>query len=423
MTDARLKLRLYAMMFLQYSVQGAYLPILTVYARDTLYFGSQQLGQFAAAVFIGPLLAPLLIGQIVDRHIPTQYVLAFCHAAAALTMFALASQQSFGPAIALAALYSILYVPTMMLTNAVAFSHLKEREREFPTVRVWGTIGFILPAWCIEPFFLAGLTGDELNRARVVAFWISGALGLAMALYSFSLPHTPPQRRGSFAPSRILSMLRERNFLVLVTVTFFIAMVHNYHFVWNGPFLRSALSAAQIEGAYEQRISSLGQISEIGVMFLLGLMVVRLGFKMTLLIGSLAYLARCTLFALAAWSGPPVELPLAIAAQTLHGFCFGCFLATAFMYVDRVAPPDARGSMQTLFGTFVFGSGAVLGAIGGGAIGKFFSQTVAGKEVNDFTSIWLVGAALAAVCAAALAALFSAAESSPRRFDTGPDVT
>jgi MFS family permease len=335
-------------------------------------------------------------------------VLAFCHAAAAVVMFSLAVQTSFTPAIALATLYSILYVPTMMLTNSVAFTHLKQREREFPAVRVWGTIGFILPAWCIEPFFLAGLTGDELNRARVVAFWISGAVGLVMALYCLTLPHTPPQRRGSFAPAQVVSMLRERNFLVLVTVTFFIAMVHNYHFVWNGPFLRSALSAAQIEGAYEQRISSLGQISEIGVMFLLGLMVVRLGFKATMLFGCLAYLVRCSLFALAAWSGPPVELPLAAAAQALHGFCFGCFLATAYIYVDRVAPPDARGSMQTLFGTLVLGTGAVLGAIGGGWIGKFFSQTAGGNEINDFTSIWVVGAAVSALCAAAFAVLFPA---------------
>jgi nucleoside transporter len=410
-TPLPMKLRLYVMMFLQYFVQGCYLPIVTLYVRDALGFNGNEMGWFVAAFSLGPLAAPFVIGQIVDRHLPSQWVLAFCHLAAGATMLTMYTQTQFLPIVLLGTLYSVLYVPTMMLTNSLAFHHLKWRDREFPVVRLFGTLGFVLPAWVIELYWLAGLQGDELNQARGIAFWLSGAVGLAMAAYALTLPYTPPKRRdGKFAPGVVIGMLRQRNFRVLVVVTFFIAMVHNYHFLWNGPFLKTVLHHAGIQGAYEGRISSIGQISEVGVMLLLGMLIVQLGFKRTMLIGATAYLLRCLTFALAARLIEPTvapELPLVLACigQALHGLCFGCFLATAYMYVDRVAPVDVRGSMQNLFGTFVIGLGAVVGGAAGGVLGEFLDQS-SGGGTSYWIDIWLAGAALAASCAIAFAFRF-----------------
>jgi hypothetical protein len=319
----------------------------------------------------------------------------------------------------LGTLYSVLYVPTMMLTNSLAFYHLKNRDREFPVVRLFGTLGFVLPAWVIELYWLAGLTGEELNQARGVGFWLSGAVGIVMALYALTLPYTPPKRRGGkFAPAVVVGMLKHRNFLVLVLVTFFIAIVHNYHFLWNSPFLKSALRSAGIEGAYEQRISSIGQISEVLVMALLGMAIVRLGFKRVMVVGAAAYSLRCLTFALAASSPPEAQLALACAGQALHGLCFGCFLAAAYMYVDRVAPPDVRGSMQNVFGTFVIGLGAVMAGVIGGQVGDLFSRTTGDTRIYNFTGIWLAGAALAAACLAAFAIWFPAdKQASPKNID------
>lgn len=409
-TPPSMKARLSVMMFLQYFAQGCYLPIASVYLQDALHFDGWQVGTFNSALAVGPLLAPFVIGQLIDRHIATQYVLAFCHLLAGLLMFGLYAQTSYGPVMVLGTLYSVLYVPTMMLTNSLSFHHLSNRAREFPMIRFWGTAGFVVPAWLIEPVFLSGLTGDQLNAARGVAFWLSGAASVAMALYALTLPHTPPQRREvrRFAPGAVISMLRERQFLVLVAVSFGIAIVHNFYFVWNGPFLTSILRYGGIEGAYEQRISSLGQISELAVMAGLGLAIVKLGYRGTLLVGAFAYLARCLAFALAAWlpASFAVKMTLAGGGQALHGLCFGCFLATAYIYVDRVAPSDIRGSMQNLYGTFVLGLGFFCGGLVGAEVGDYFSSTINGLVVREWVNIWLSCAVLAAICLAALAIWF-----------------
>jgi MFS family permease len=137
-------------------------------------------------------------------------------------------------------------------------------------------------------------------------------------------------------------------------------------------------------------------------------MIVRLGFKRTMLIGGAAYLLRCLTFAAAASSPPSVQLALAVVGQALHGLCFGCFLATAYMYVDRVAPVDIRGSMQNIFGTFVIGLGAVTAGIVGGQVGKLFTSQTGDVIQRDWTSIWLAGAAVAAGCLVAFAIWFPA---------------
>jgi MFS family permease len=298
----------------------------------------------------------------------------------------------------------------MMLTNALTFHHLVNRDREFPMVRVWGTIGFVVPAWLIELYWLKGLTGTELNQARGIALMLSGSAEILLAFYCLTLPHTPPQREAArrFAPAEVFGLLHRRDFQVLVIVTFLIAMVHQFFFVWNGPYLTWFLRASGILEAREQRIASIGQISEIAVMAGLGLAIVRLGFKWVLAVGATAYLVRCLIFA-----AVPLLTDSYLAAttlvylgQALHGFCFGCFLATGFIYVDRVAPPDARGSMQTLYGTFLFGSGAFVGGLFGGEVGRWF-QTSAGAQMQyDWSGIWLASAGLAAVALVVFLLLF-----------------
>ena len=305
--------------------------------------------------------------------------------------------------------YSILYVPTMMLSNALAFEHLKNSDMEFPWVRLFGTLGFIVPAYLIEFWWLRGLQGDELNQARAVAFALSGIAGIAMGIYCLSLPYTPPRQslERKYAPGAVVALLRQRDFLVLVVVSFFIAIAHEFVVVWYSPFMRTILDTGGW-GAYEQSISSVGQICELAVLAGLGLLIKRLGFKGTMLLGTVAYLLRCLLFA-AVFSldlPPTGRLLLAAAGQALHGFCFGCFLAVAYIYVDRIAPKDVRGSMQTVYGTFVVALGFFVGGFVSGAIGDWFSTTVDQTTVRDWTSIWLSCAAICALCVVVFAAMF-----------------
>jgi nucleoside transporter len=454
-TPTGLRYRLCVMMFLQYFVQGSYLPVITEYLRSGLDFTPGQIGTFSAAIAVGPLVAPFFFGQLVDRHLATEKVLAVCHLCGGAIMLALYSIEAYVPIVVLGVLYSTLYVPSMMLTNSLSFHHLADREREFPLIRLWGTIGFVVPAWWVEMVFLRGLEGPQLDKARGIVLAFAGFGGLVMGLYCLTLPHTPPSKsdKKDLAPGKVLRLLRHRNFAVLVGVSLIVAIVHKHYFVWAAPFLRTVLDSVGIAAAIEGRIMSLGQIAEVVVFALLGLLLKRLGFKRVMVLGAFAYLLRCVLFAWAitipggeatfaaqSWAmsftaNGPAKLifTLLVVGQMLHGLCFGCFLAAAYIYVDKVAPPDVRGSMQTFYGTFIVGAGLFLGGFVSGWLGGIFetapgegtirsalgittttglvefTRMRAGQEVTviaDWPGIWLSGGAIALVALVLFAILF-----------------
>jgi Na+/melibiose symporter-like transporter len=308
-----------------------------------------------------------------------------------------------------------------MLTNSLAFHHLQDRNREFPLVRVWGTIGFIVPSWFILFYFLKGLQGSELIHAQGIAFAVSGVAGLVMSAYCLTLPHTPPmqQTSGEFAPGVVFRLLRQPAFRVLFGVTFFIAAVHNYYFTWNGTLVRSVLARADRADS-TQAFTTIGQIAEIAAMALLALALRRFGFKRTMLLGGLAYTVRCLVLAAAGSEtlSFPAACGLAAAGQALHGFCFAFFMAAAFIYLDRTSPSDVKGSVQTIYGTLVMGLGMVFGGFVAGAIGDRFSSGSGSSKVFDWPPIWLVCAAIAAACTVVFAVAFpgdqgSSAKNSP----------
>ena len=444
-TPFPVKLQLYGLMFLQYFIEGCYLPIISLYLQEALGFDSKEIGYFGAALAAGPLVAPFILGQLVDRHLATQHVLAVSHLLGGFVMLVLYVQTGgFWTPVILGTIYSILYVPTRMLANSLTFHHLKDRDREFPFVRLWGTIGFIFPAWLVELWWLRGLEADELDQARGVVLALAGIAGLVLAGYSLALPKTPPPGRETrdFAPGRVVGLLRLRSFLVLVLVTFGIAIVHKCYFVWNSLFLRAILDRGGVAGAWEQRLSSLGQIAEIAVLAAVAFAVVRLGFKRTMLIGVGAYLARYLIFAGGSLMEEPFGLLMALVCvgQALHGVCFGCFLAVAYMYVDRVSPVDVRGSMQNFYGTFVVGLGFFVGGFAAGWVGDGFTsrageptlRSALGVEsarglmsftsaesnqelVRDWPGIWLSFAAFTLLCGVVFVAFFPRADPGEER--------
>ena len=443
-TAPTMHVRLDVMMFLQYFVQGAYLPVLSVYLQAGLGYTPNQMAIFIGAMAIGPFIAPFIIGQLVDRHFASQHVLAACHFLSGAIMLALYflvsySQAPFAAIVVLAGLYSALYIPSMMVSNSLAFHHLKDRERDFPLVRLFGTIGFIVPAWLVELVFLDGLEGAELNSARGIVLAVSGWSGIAMGIYSLTLPHTPAHKKeqNDLAPGKVVGLLRQRNFLLLVGLSLIIAVAHKFFFVWNSPYLSDILLKGDIKEAYEQRISSVGQFFEILVMIVLGLSIKRLGFKKTMLIGAGAYFVRCLILAYAiTLEDVYFSIGLACVGQALHGVCFACFLATAFMYVDRISPADVRGSMQNFYGTFIISLGMFVGSFVSGGVGELFTtdpdeptvratmgiaseagvttfeQNIPGEEnatetkIRDWPGVWLSGAAIALIGLIGLAILF-----------------
>jgi nucleoside transporter len=407
-SSLNLRVRLSVMMFLQYFTQGCYLPVASLYLKDHLNFSSWQLGLFGSAVAFGAMLAPFISGQLADRYFRTERFIGFSHLVAGTCMAAIKFSSNANLILFLAFAYSLLYVPTISLTNMMCFRNLKRVDYEFPRARVWGTIGFITPLWLFDIFWFTPLLGDPeaLTAARGDTFLLSGIVAYVMAAYCLTLPATPPKRDAvvKFAPAEAFGLLNNRAFLTVLLVSFPIAAVHKFHFVWNTPYIKKAGVAENWIG----RATSIGQIFEIGVMVALGFFISKFGFKKTILLGIGAYVLRNSLFALLPFPA------VAIAAQALHGFCFACFFAASFMLVDRLAPRDSRASVQTTYGVIALGVGAFAGGWFAGKIGDLFSSKVVDEATGvtetlyDYTNIWMAAAVVSALSFVAFAIFFPA---------------
>jgi predicted MFS family arabinose efflux permease len=245
-----------------------------------------------------------------------------------------------------------MYVPTLSLTNAICFHHLKDAQRQFGLVRLWGTIGWIAASWPLY-FVLKGKQGPELGSALTSIFWIAGGASLLLAALSLSLPHTPPARSGqSNAPLEAIRLLAAPAVLVLFVVAFLDAAVHQGYFQLSGQFYATL-------GIPDNRIMiamSLGQVAEIGTMALLGVFLKRLGWRRTMTIGIAGQAVRFAIYSL----GGPVWL--VVASNLVHGLCYAFFFASVYIFVDAYFPKDARASAQGLFNLVILGVGPFVGA-------------------------------------------------------------
>lgn len=372
--------RLAAMMFLEYVIWGSWLPLLALYLSDVLQFSGGQIGWIFATQAIACLVALFAGGQAADRWISTEKLLALCHAVGGTAMFALAWQQSFWPFFALMLVHQLAYIPTMSLTNAIAFHHVADARRDFGRIRLWGTIGWIAASWPFV-FILSGKAGAELHAALGSIFLVAGVASYALAGFSLLLPPTPPSRNASAgnAPLAAIRLLAVPSFLALFVVTFLDAVVHQCYFQWTSPFLeRAGLSANWIMPAM-----SIGQVAEIVTMGALGAVLARLGWRTTMAIGIAAHAARFFVYAI----GDPLWLMVAI--NVVHGMCYAFFFAAVYIFVDEHFPKDSRASAQGLFNLLILGVGPFAGSVLWGALGDRF-RTAAGEV--DFQRLFLVPA-------------------------------
>jgi nucleoside transporter len=390
--------RLSLMMFLQYAVWGAWLPLAARYLTASpgdggLGFTGAQVGAILGlAGSIGAIASPFIAGQFADRYFSTERFLALLLALGGVLKWVTAAQTGYSAWLVLSILYSVVYMPTLALSNSLAFSHLEDRGH-FGKVRVWGTIGWIAASWVFPMLYLQTdlrlhwmppfLTGPELPNvtARLAdSLRFSALISWGYALFCLALPHTPPRKEGveKLAFAKAFRLLGERSFLVLVLASLPISVIHQVYFLQTPPFLSSlGLLDSQIGPAM-----TIGQFSEIFIMALLGLLLVRLGFRNVIALGALAYFVRYTI-----WSYPTLPVGLLVASQFLHGICYACFFAAAYIYTDRVAPADVRHSAQTVFGILILGGGPVLGGMLSGWLADTYARS--GSQV-DYGALWRV---------------------------------
>lgn len=413
-TVPRPKLRalLAGMMFLEYAVWGAWMPILsaTLFNRGV---PGDEIGNIYGVLWLACIIAPFLGGQLADRRMPAQWFLAGSHLLAAAAAFITAEQTTAKGVYWGLLAWSLLFTPSLGVTNAVALRHIDrtelpeaQREREFSLIRTAGTIGWIVAAFLLLGFIAATGADPTGKTGALTEMRLTGILGIAMAVFSLFLPNTPPASvptTGDRADNDPLAFRRAfrlfqtvPGFTVFMVVSFVAAMEFQFFYVLSGPFLESGVFT-QIPHNLVAPTKSISQVAEIlSLAVFLPLWLPRKGMKWCLLIGSLAWPVRYIIFAI----GKPAWL--VVASLALHGFGYAFVLVVQQLYVDRVAPRDIRASAQSLLNFITLGLGNWLGSLLCGQVLKHYTQ---GTQTN-WPMVFLQPTLLTLLCAAAYAFTF-----------------
>lgn len=413
-----LRFRLNAMMFLEYAVKGLWFPLagffLTVAIVDGgLGFTQREKGLIIGVpMAIGAICAPF-IAQICDRYLPTEKILAVLLFFTGIIKILLSYQNTFSGWMGFSIAFTILYLPTVSLTNSLAMRHLKDPKTQFPGVRVWGTIAWIAVGWGFSmiwlqhdlhfqwlPPFLKGIEHTDITARMLDSLKIAGVLCMVYAVFCwFILPPTPPVPNQSkkIVLIEALGLLRKRSFAILMLCGLAIATIHTIYFFQMAPFLKAnGLDQSDIMPAM-----SIGQFSEIAVMGMLGLCLSKFGYRAVITFGALAYALRYGICAI-------TDLPLSayVSAQVIHGFCFAGFFAAAFIYVDRVAPPQIKNSAQTLFMLVMLGIGPLTASWLNGYLAGIIGENTKEISATGFAFFWKVNAFIALVTAVVFGLFF-----------------
>ena len=390
------RFRLGVMMFLQYAIWGAWAPVLSDYLLNDLGFSGAQMGIIYSLLPLATIIAPFIGGQIADRYFPSEKVIAFSQLIGGVFLVYISTVTDYSTMMWLMLIYCLIYAPTLALTNSVAFINLKNSEKEFGIIRVWGTIG-----WIVAGLALAGwrhvAASKEVFAVQGDTLMLAGIFSIIMGFLSFKLPHTPPNKEGTkpWAFLEALKMMKDKNFLIFIIIAFVVATELMFYYALTAPFLTSekiGISSASVSG-----VMVIAQIAEIFVLaILLPYFITRIGIRKVLALGVLAWPLRYIIFAI----GSPSWL--VIASLSLHGFCFVFFFAAAFIYVDVVSPKDIRHSAQSLITLVTYGAGNYIGSLFAGWIKDYFT-TDAG---TNWTGVFLVPCALTILCAAAFLLFF-----------------
>jgi nucleoside transporter len=384
------------MMFLQYAIWGAWSPVLSDYLQNNLGFDGVQTGIIYSLLPLATIIAPFIGGQIADRLLAGEKFIALLQLAGGAILIWVSTMSDYRLMAGTMLLYCILYAPTLALTNSVAFINLENSEKDFGRIRVWGTLGWIAAGLGLTLWRnLAGGSGGIAMQGDTLM--LAGIFSLAMGLFSFFLPHTPPQKEGTrpWAFLEAIKMMKNRNFLVFILISFIVATELMFYYILTAPFLTSPQIG--VSQANLPMVMSIAQLAEIFVMaLLLPSLIRKISIRKILALGVLAWPLRYIIFAV----GKPAWL--IIASLSLHGFCFVLFFVAAFIYVDTVAPPDIRHSAQSLITLVTYGIGNYLGSLFAGKIQSLFTSGGA----TDWTSVFLVPVVLTALCALAFLAFF-----------------
>jgi nucleoside transporter len=421
------RINLSVMMFLEFFIWAAWYVPLGVYL-GTMGFPGTAIGSAYSTTALAAIVSPFFVGMIADRFFSAERVLGIMHIAGGIAIFGVSRIVEPGLFFWVLLVYALTYMPTLALVNAVAFQQMDNTEKQFPAIRVFGTIGWIVACLIIgflevnnggarwnfaEPFgipvnFIIPLASGEGDwntaSATSIPMVITAAVAIFFGIYSFFLPHTPPKAKGQKVKARdvlgidALSLMKDRSFAVFVISSFLICIPLAAYYAFGNLFLTEAGMANPTAKL------SLGQMSEFFFMLVMPFFFVRLGVKKMLLFGMLAWVGRYVLFV---FGNGESLVWMYYVGILLHGICYDFFFVTGQIYVDNEAPKEIRANAQGFIAMITYGVGMYIGSILSGFIGEYY-QIMEGEEIvgHVWSNIWGIMAIMAVVVSIGFALLF-----------------
>ena len=388
------RIRLSFMMFLNYVIWGSWYVTIGTYLTATLKFSGTETGAVFGTTALASMISPFFVGLIADRFFASERVLAVLHLLGAGLLYLVTTQTTFGPVYGIMLAYCLCYFPTVSLTNSITLRQIKNPGKDFPLIRVFATIGWVVIGLII------GQMGVEATH---VPFLIAAGASLLMSAFSLMLPHTPPENKGEAITVRsilgldALDMLKDRSFLVFVIASILACIPLTFYFSFTNAYLNE-LKVSNAAGKM-----ALGQVSEIGMMLLMPLIFRKVSVKFILLMGLAAWSLR---YALLAFGNPDSGMWMFYLAILLHGVCYDFFFMTGQLYTDMQAPPKLRSAAQGLIIFLTYGVGMFIGSLLSGVAIDYFTHTSGGVVTKDWQSFWSASSAGAFVILLMIALLF-----------------
>lgn len=380
-----IRVKLSAMMFLEFFIWGAWFVTMGTYLTVTLKAtGTQNAGAYATQS-LGAIIAPFVIGLIADKYFSAQKILGVLHLLGAASLFYATTITGFDKFYPNILFYMIIYMPTLALVNSVSFKQMQNPSKEFPPIRVFGTAGWIIAG------LLIGYLGWEKSGSLVLTFKMAAGASLILGLLSFTLPDTPPVKKGqktSFGDIiglDSIGLLKNRSYLTFFLASVAICVPLAFYYNFTNPFLNEVGVTA---AAGKQ---SMGQMSELLFMALMPLFFVRLGVKKMLAVGMLAWVLRYILFA---YGDVGANYWMLIAGIVMHGICYDFFFVTGQIYTDNLAGERFKSAAQGFITLATYGVGMLIGSyISGPIVDHWQTSTTS----HNWQTIWLIPAGIAAV--------------------------
>lgn len=398
------RFQLSTMMFFQYFIWSAWYVTMSTFLSKGLGCDDTQVGYaygFTAFAFI---ISPIFTGLVADKFFDSEKILGVLHLVGAGVLYIMSLSSSFDSFFPLMVLYMLMYAPTIALTSSIAMQQIDNPEKDFPSIRVLGTIGWIAAGLYIgygNFDFANGFALKGFDETSSTPFLIASFASAFLGLFSFSLPKVAPKDKGGKVDIKSLlgldaiGLMKNASFRMLIISIFLIYIPMTFYFQFGSVFL------TEIGITKSAALQTLGQVSEVGFMLILPFVLGRIGIKPMLIVGMAAWVLRYVFYG---YADGEENLWMVFVAIGLHGVCYDFLFVSSQIYVDKKAPENLRSSAQALMTTATYGIGMFLGANIAGAIAK--SYTNPDTLLHDWNPIWLIASTMVAVVVVIFAVFF-----------------